>query len=83
VEAVRDLVGDITLQLGLVELRDQILTGSATAEAVTKEENGLRSWIRVKLRGLNLGKYGTVTSTDCHRAAHSLWRDAQRLIAAT
>jgi len=53
------LVGEITLQLGLVELRDQILAGSATPEAATKEENGLRSWIRAKLRGLNLGKYGT------------------------
>lgn len=82
VEAVRDLVGEITLQLGLVELRDQILAGSATPEAATKKENGLRSWIRAKLRGLSLGKYGTVTSTDCHRAAYSLWRDAQRLIAA-
>jgi hypothetical protein len=81
VEAVRDLVGEITLQLGLVELRDQILAGSATAEAATKKENGLRSWIRAKLRGLNLGKYGTITSTDCHRAAYSLWRDAQRLLA--
>ena len=42
----------------------------------------LRSWIRAKLRGLNLGTYGTVTSTDCHRAGYSLWPDAQRLIAA-
>ena len=82
-EAVRDLVGEITLQLGLVELKNQILSGSATAESATKKENGLRSWIRAKLRGLDLGKYGSVTSTDCHRAAFRLWRDAQRLIGAT
>lgn len=83
VEALRDLVGEITLQLGLVELKDQILAGRTTAESATKKENGLRSWIRAKLRGLDLGKYGTVSSTDFHRAAHRLWRDAQRLISAT
>lgn len=83
VEALRDLVGEITLQLGLVELKDQILAGRTTAESATKKENGLRSWIRAKLRGLDLGRYGTVSSTDCHRAAHRLWRDAQRLISAT
>ena len=82
-DALRDLVGEITLQLGLVELKDQILAGRSTAESATRKENGLRSWIRAKLRGLNLGKYGTVSSTDCHRAAHRLWRDAQRLISTT
>jgi hypothetical protein len=83
VEAVRDLVGEITLQLGLVELKNQILAGSATADAATKKENGLRSWIRAKLRGLDLGRYGTVSATDCHRAAYRLWRDALQLIATT
>ena len=38
VEAVRNLVGEISGQRGLVELRDQILTGSATPEATTKKE---------------------------------------------
>lgn len=80
VESLREMVGEITLQLGLVELRDQILANTTTPAAATKKENGLRSWIRAKVRGLDLGKYGTVTSTDCHRAAHALWRDAQRLI---
>jgi hypothetical protein len=42
----------------------------------------LRSWTRAKLHGLNLGTYGTVTPADCHRAAYSMWPDAQRLIAA-
>jgi hypothetical protein len=83
VEAVRDLVGEITMQLGLVELKNQILAGSATADAATKKENGLRSWIRAKLRRLDLGRYGTVSASDCHRAAYRLWQDAQQLIATT
>jgi hypothetical protein len=80
IEAVRDLVGEITLQLGLVELKDQILAGATTPEAATRREKGPRSWIRAKIRGLNLGAYGAVSSTDCHRAAYRLWRYAQRLI---
>lgn len=80
VESLRDMIGEITLQLGLVELTDQILANTTTPAAATKKENGLRSWIKAKVRGLDLGKYGTVSSTDCHRAAHALWVDAQRLI---
>lgn len=81
VESVRDLIGEMTMQIGLVELRDQILASQTTGQDATRKERGLRQWIAAKIRALDLGKYGTVTSTDCHRAAHVMIRDALRLLA--
>ncbi len=81
VESVRDLIGEMTLQIGLVELRDQILANQTTGQDATRKERGLRQWIAAKIRALDLAKYGTVTPSDCHRAAHMMIRDALRLIA--
>ncbi len=79
-QAVRDFVGEMTMQLGLVELRDQILAGSATAAQVTQKERGLRQWITAKLRNLDLGRYGRITATECHQTAARLAHDALRLL---
>jgi hypothetical protein len=81
VESVREFVGEITMQYALVELKDQILSGAMTGQQATYKEKGIRGWIRAKLRGLDLGKYGAVTATTCHTAAHGMWRDALKLIA--
>lgn len=81
VESVRDLIGEMTLQIGLVELRDQILANQTTGQDATRKERGLRQWIAAKIRALDLGKYGTVTSAECHSAAHVMIRDALRLVA--
>jgi hypothetical protein len=81
-ESVRDFIGEITLQYGLVELQDQILSGATSGQQATYKENGLRQWIRAKLRALDLGQYGAVTVANCHGVAYALWRDALRLIAA-
>lgn len=80
-ESVREFIGEITMQYALVELKDQILSGATTGQQATYKENGLRGWIRGKLRGLDLGKYGAVTATTCHAVAHGMWRDALKLIA--
>ena len=80
VQAVRDFVGEMTMQLGLVELRDQILRGAATTSQVVQKERGLRQWITAKLRSLDLGGYGRVTATDCHQAAARFAHDALRLL---
>ncbi len=81
-ESVRNFIGEITLQYGLVELKDQILSGATTGRQATYKEQGLRQWIRAKLRTLDLGQYGAVTAANCHGVAYALWRDALRLIAA-
>jgi len=80
VESVRDFIGEMTLQIGLVELRDQILASQTTGQDATRKERGLRQWIAAKIRALDLGRYGAVTSADCHRAAYVMIRDALRLL---
>jgi hypothetical protein len=79
-EALRDFIGEMTLQMGIVELKSQILGGESDAKRARSKERGLRQWIKAKIKNLNLGKYGTVTASQCYRAAQDMFRDAQRLL---
>lgn len=79
-EALRDFIGEMTLQMGIVELKAQILGGDSDAKRARSMERGLRQWIKAKIKNLNLGQYGTVTAGQCYRAAQAMFRDAQRLL---
>ena len=79
-EALRAFIGQLVVQIGLVELRDQILAGATTKDEARRKETGLKQWAASKVHGLNLAKYGTVSSLDCHKAARDMARDALRLM---
>ncbi|OUS91938.1 hypothetical protein CA951_31205 [Rhodococcus sp. NCIMB 12038] len=81
-ESIRSFVGEMTLQLSLVELRNQILAGVTSPQVATRKERGLRQWITAKLRNLDLAAYGKVTAVTCHQVAANLTRDALVLLAA-
>jgi hypothetical protein len=71
-EALRAFIGQLVVQIGLVELRDQILAGATTKDEARRKETGLKQWAASKVHGLNLAKYGTVSSLDCHKAARDM-----------
>jgi hypothetical protein len=79
-EAIRAFIGQLVVQLGLVELRDQILAGTATKQDAKRRETRLRQWVASKIHNLDLAHYGTVTSRDCHTAAYRMAGDALRLM---
>ena len=57
-EAVRDFIGELTVRLGLIELRDQYLAQIMTAAESRTREKGLRQWVRAKVARLDLAGYG-------------------------
>lgn len=79
-EAVRDFIGELTIRLGLIELRDQILANTATAKQAHQRETGLRQWVKAKVSRLDLGKYGTVSTRDFHQVARQMSADVLRLL---
>lgn len=80
VEAVRAFIGQFVVQIGLVELRDQLQAGTASRAEVKRRETSLKQWVASKIHSLNLAKYGTVTATDCHKAASRMASDALKLM---
>lgn len=79
-EAVRDFIGELTVRLGLVELRDQILAKSVTAQEALTRERGLRQWVKAKAARLDLGKYGRVSTSEFHQVARQMSADVLRLL---
>ena len=79
-EAVRSFVGQLVVQIGLVELRDQYAAGAATRQEIKRRETSLRQWVASKVHHLDLAKYGRVTSRDCHKTAFRMAADALRLM---
>lgn len=79
-EAVRNFIGELTVRLGLVELRDQILAKSVTAQEALAREKGLRQWVKAKAAKLDLGKYGRVATTEFHQVARQMSVDVLRLL---
>jgi hypothetical protein len=79
-EAVRDFIGELTIRLGLIELRDQILANTVTAKQAHQRETGLRQWVKAKVSRLDLGKYGAVSTRDFHQVARQMSADVLRLL---
>lgn len=79
-EAIRAFIGQLVVQMGLVELRDQILAGTTTKHDAKRRETSLRQWVASKIHNLDLAPYGNVTSRDCHAAAFRMATDALRLM---
>lgn len=79
-EAVRNFIGELTVRLGLIELRDQILAKSVTAKEALTREKGLRQWVKAKAARLDLGKYGRVATTEFHQVARQMSVDVLRLL---
>lgn len=78
--AIRDFVGELTIRLGLIELRDQILANTVTAKEAHKREAGLRQWVKAKVSRLDLGKYGKVSTGEFHQTARQMSADVLRLL---
>lgn len=78
--AIRDFIGELTIRLGLIELRDQILANTATAKQAHQRETGLRQWVKAKVSRLDLGRYGTVSTRDFHQVARQMSADVLRLL---
>lgn len=79
-EAIRNFIGELTVRLGLIELRDQILANSVTAKQAHQREIGLRQWVKAKVARIDLGRYGTVTTRDFHQVARQMSADVLRLL---
>lgn len=79
-EAIRNFIGELTVRLGLIELRDQILANSVTAKQAHQRETGLRQWVKAKVARIDLGRYGTVTTRDFHQVARQMSADVLRLL---
>lgn len=80
VEAVRDFIGELSIRLGLIELRDQILTNATSVAQSRQREEGLRQWVKAKIAGLNLARYGQVSTGQLHQLARQMSADVLRLL---
>lgn len=79
-EAIRNFIGELTIRLGLIELRDQILANTVTAKQAHQRETALRQWVKAKVGRLDLGKYGAVSTRDFHQVARQMSADVLRLL---
>lgn len=79
-EALRAFIGELVVRIGLVELRDQILAKTASRAEVRRRETVLRQWVASKVHHLDLARYGSVSSRECHTAAARMATDALRLM---
>jgi hypothetical protein len=82
VESIRDFIGSLAIQIGMVELGKKILAGTATREDAARKEGALKQWVASKMRTLDLGQFGTVKSSQCHSAAYDMAKSALRLMGA-
>lgn len=80
VEAVRDFIAELSIRLGLIELRDQILTNATSVAQSRQRERGLRQWVKAKVSGLDLARYGQVSTGQLHQLARQMSADVLRLL---
>lgn len=78
VQAVRDFIAELSIRLGLIELRDQILTETSVAQS--RQREGLRQWVKAKVAGLDLARYGQVSTGQLHQLARQMSADVLRLL---
>ncbi len=81
-ESIRSFIGNLAVQIGLVELRKSIQTGSTSRTDAPRKERGLKQWVASKIRSIDLGQYGTVPTVRLHQVAFDMARNALRLMAA-
>jgi len=79
-ESIRDFIGELTVRLGLIELRDQYLAKEMTAAESRNREKGLRQWVKAKIARLDLGRYSQVSTTQLHQVARQMSADVLRLL---
>lgn len=79
-ESVRDFIGELTVRLGLIELRDQYLAKAMTAAESRSREKGLRQWVKAKVARLDLSKYQGVSTAGLHQVARQMSADVLRLL---
>ena len=79
-ESIRDFIGELTVRLGLIELRDQYLAKEVTAAESRNREKGLRQWVKAKIARLDLGRYHQVSTTQFHQVARQMSADVLRLL---
>lgn len=79
-EAVRSFIGELTIQIGLVELSDQYRTERMTPIQAEQAEAGLRSWAAAKVKRLDLAAYGVVSTEQLHQVARQMSVDVLRLL---
>ncbi|VBA32714.1 hypothetical protein LAUMK4_05792 [Mycobacterium persicum] len=80
VEAVRDFICELSIRLGLIELRDQILANTTSVAQSRQREKGLRQWVKAKVAGLDLARYGHVSTGQLHQLARQMSADVLRLL---
>ncbi|MBO0675867.1 hypothetical protein JRC04_00150 [Mycolicibacterium sp. S2-37] len=80
VQAVRDFIAELSIRLGLIELRDQILTNETSVAQSRQREKGLRQWVKAKVAGLDLARYGQVSTGQLHQLARQMSADVLRLL---
>jgi hypothetical protein len=79
-ESVRTFIAELTVRLGLIELRDQYLAESVTAAESLTREKGMRQWVSAKAARLDLARYGRVSTTEIHQVARQMSADVLRLL---
>lgn len=79
-ESLRSFIGELTVRLGLIELRDQYLAKDLTAKQTLQRERGLRQWVKAKIERLDIALYGRVNPTEFHQVAKQMSADALRLL---
>lgn len=80
VAAVRDFISELSIRLGLIELRDQILANTTSVAQSRQREKGLRQWVKAKVAGLDLARYGQVSTGQLHQLARQMSADVLRLL---
>jgi len=79
-ESIRDFISELTVRLGLIELRDQYLAKEMTAAESRAREKGLRQWVKAKAARLDLGRYAGVSANQFHQVARQMSVDVLRLL---
>ncbi|BDZ45243.1 hypothetical protein GCM10025866_11520 [Naasia aerilata] len=82
-EALRDFISELTVRIGLIELRDQVLAKTVSPKQAQQRETGLRQWVSAKVQGIDLGQYGRVSTRDFHQVARQMSADVLRLLRGT
>lgn len=81
-EAITGFVSAYIFQLGLVELKDQIISGTLNGNEAVARERMLRGWIDAKVRALDFDAGPALSANQLHQAAAELAQQAVRVLRA-
>lgn len=82
IDSLRDFIASMVVELSMVELRKQLREGTTTPAEAAQKERTIKAWAATKMRTMDLGVEGVVTSTQCHQAAARMADRALRLLKA-